>query len=144
MPPRKRACLTTPAPRLEIEESSTVGAARQLRTTLEAMMEVASTTLEGVNQRVMELATIIRQENEELQKMAPRKRTTRASPATTTTPTSTPITDAQLRTLIERGVAAVLAERDANRIKNGDDNHDSGIGRRRQALLSVNALTQIS
>ncbi|GKD08202.1 hypothetical protein Tco_1187887, partial [Tanacetum coccineum] len=44
--------------------------------------------------------------------MAPRKRTTRASPATTTTPTSTPVTDAQLRVLIERGVAAVLAERD--------------------------------
>ncbi|GKE59991.1 putative reverse transcriptase domain-containing protein, partial [Tanacetum coccineum] len=42
--------------------------------------------------------------------MAPRKRTTRASPATTTTPTSIPITDAQLRTLIERGVVAVLAE----------------------------------
>ncbi|GKE22354.1 putative reverse transcriptase domain-containing protein [Tanacetum coccineum] len=42
--------------------------------------------------------------------MAPRKRTTRASPATTTTPTSTPVTDAQLRVLIERGVAAVLAE----------------------------------
>ncbi|GJT88863.1 putative reverse transcriptase domain-containing protein [Tanacetum coccineum] len=43
--------------------------------------------------------------------MAPRKRTTRASPATTTTPTSTPVTDAQLRKLIERGVVAVLAER---------------------------------
>ncbi|GJV42872.1 putative reverse transcriptase domain-containing protein [Tanacetum coccineum] len=65
--------------------------------------------------------------------MAPRKRTTRASPATTTTPTSTPVTDAQLRTLIERGVAAVLAERDADRSRNGDDNHDSGTGRRRQA-----------
>ncbi|GJS08831.1 hypothetical protein Tco_0365627 [Tanacetum coccineum] len=50
-----------------------------------------------------------------------------------TTPTSTPVTDAQLRTLIERGVAAVLAERDADRSKNGDDNHDSGTGRRRQA-----------
>ncbi|GKB65903.1 putative reverse transcriptase domain-containing protein, partial [Tanacetum coccineum] len=65
--------------------------------------------------------------------MAPRKRTTRASPATTTTPTSTPVTDAQLRTLIERGVAAVLAERDADRSRNGDDNHDSGTGGRRQA-----------
>ncbi|GJV61178.1 putative reverse transcriptase domain-containing protein [Tanacetum coccineum] len=45
--------------------------------------------------------------------MAPRKRTTRASLATTTTPTSTPITDAQLRTLIEQGVVAVLAEHPA-------------------------------
>ncbi|GJT02280.1 hypothetical protein Tco_0823449 [Tanacetum coccineum] len=59
-------------------------------------------------------------------KMAPRKRTTRASPATTTTPTSTPVTDAQLRALIERGVAAVLAERDADKSRNGDDSHDSG------------------
>ncbi|GJT05581.1 reverse transcriptase domain-containing protein [Tanacetum coccineum] len=65
--------------------------------------------------------------------MAPRKRTARASPATTTTPTSTPVTDAQLRTLIERGVAAVLAERDADRSRNGDDSHDSGTGGRRQA-----------
>ncbi|GJX87138.1 putative reverse transcriptase domain-containing protein [Tanacetum coccineum] len=65
--------------------------------------------------------------------MAPSKRTVRASPGTTTTPTSTPVTDAQLRTLIERGVAAVLAERDVDRSRNGDDSHDSGIGGRRQA-----------
>ncbi|GJR03177.1 putative reverse transcriptase domain-containing protein [Tanacetum coccineum] len=64
--------------------------------------------------------------------MAPRKRTTRASPATTTTPTSTPVTDAQPRALIERGVAAVLAERDADRSRNSDDNHDSGTGGGRQ------------
>ncbi|GKC06166.1 hypothetical protein Tco_0997776, partial [Tanacetum coccineum] len=36
MPPRKRACLTTPALRLEIRESSAAGAARQPGTTLEA------------------------------------------------------------------------------------------------------------
>ncbi|GKA81750.1 putative reverse transcriptase domain-containing protein [Tanacetum coccineum] len=65
--------------------------------------------------------------------MAPSKRTTRASPATTTTLTSILVTDAQLRTLIERGVAAVLADRDADRSKNGDDIHDLGTGRRRQA-----------
>ncbi|GJS98642.1 putative reverse transcriptase domain-containing protein [Tanacetum coccineum] len=64
--------------------------------------------------------------------MAPRKRTTRASPATTTTPTSTLVTDAQLRTLIEQGVAVVLVERDANRSRNSDDSHDSGTGGRRQ------------
>ncbi|GKD56327.1 hypothetical protein Tco_1289714 [Tanacetum coccineum] len=85
MPPQKRACLTTPTPRLEIGESSAAGAARQPGTTLEAdlrqdrvtetgyeindiveaMLEVAPTTLEGVNQRVTELATIVRQKNEE-------------------------------------------------------------------------------
>ncbi|GKD18634.1 putative reverse transcriptase domain-containing protein, partial [Tanacetum coccineum] len=64
--------------------------------------------------------------------MPPKRRTTRASPATTTTPTSTPVTDAQLKELIERGVAAVLAERHADRSINRDDSHDSGTGRRRQ------------
>ncbi|GKB84482.1 putative reverse transcriptase domain-containing protein [Tanacetum coccineum] len=66
-------------------------------------------------------------------KMAPRKRTTRASPAATTTPTSTPVTDAQLRTLIERAVTAVLAECDVDRSRNGNDSHDSGTSGRRQA-----------
>ncbi|GJY90637.1 reverse transcriptase domain-containing protein [Tanacetum coccineum] len=57
--------------------------------------------------------------------MAPKKRTTRSSPATTTT-TTTPITDEQLKALIAQGVADVLAERDATRSRNGEDNHDSG------------------
>ncbi|GJU64720.1 putative reverse transcriptase domain-containing protein [Tanacetum coccineum] len=65
--------------------------------------------------------------------MAPRKRTTRASPAITTTPTSTPVTNAQLRALIKRGIAAVLVERNADRSRNDDDNHDSRTGERRQA-----------
>ncbi|GKC13009.1 putative reverse transcriptase domain-containing protein [Tanacetum coccineum] len=178
---------------------------------VKAMLEVAPTTLEGVNQRVTELATTVRQENEEYrpyhrhtaiildreamyaritwtsskdmsaatkahvrtleahvttliahtsslqtqltttlgrietleardpepqdkpaEKIAPRKRTTRASPATTTTPTSTFVTNAQLRALIEQGIVAVLAERDTDRSKNGDDSHDSGTGGRRQ------------
>ncbi|GKA68595.1 hypothetical protein Tco_0768512 [Tanacetum coccineum] len=56
MPPRKRACLTTPAPGLEIGESS-AGAARQPGTTLEADLRR--------DKRVTELATTVRQENEE-------------------------------------------------------------------------------
>ncbi|GJU64405.1 putative reverse transcriptase domain-containing protein [Tanacetum coccineum] len=161
------------------------------------MMEITSTTLEGVNQSVIELATTVRQENDEFQvrfedaqddraflrarvntlfrnrifhhhkamlldreatyarrtwigskdrsaaieahvrtleaqKMPPKRRTIRASPATTSTPTSTPMIDAQIQALIERGVAAALAERDADRSKNGDDSHDSGFGVRRQ------------
>nr|GEY27074.1 hypothetical protein [Tanacetum cinerariifolium] len=64
-------------------------------------------------------------------KIAPKKRTTRATTATTTTPTTT-ITDAQLQPLIDRGVAAALAERDADRSRNRDNSNDSGIGRRRQ------------
>ncbi|GKA54850.1 putative reverse transcriptase domain-containing protein [Tanacetum coccineum] len=61
--------------------------------------------------------------------MAPRKRTTRTPLATTTT---TPITNAQLRSLIERGVIAALAEHDANMSGNGDNNHNSGTGGRGQ------------
>ncbi|GJU27241.1 putative reverse transcriptase domain-containing protein [Tanacetum coccineum] len=75
MPPR-RVCLTTPTPGCEIGESSAAGAARQPRPTLEvdtwdeiveAMMEIAPTTLEGVDQRVTELDTTVRQRTEEFQ-----------------------------------------------------------------------------
>ncbi|GJW35966.1 putative reverse transcriptase domain-containing protein [Tanacetum coccineum] len=52
-------------------------------------------------------------------KMTPKRRTT------ITTTTSTPMTDAQLKALIAQGVADALAERDADRSRNGDDNHDS-------------------
>ncbi|GJY79678.1 hypothetical protein Tco_0485479 [Tanacetum coccineum] len=74
MSPRKRACFTTLAPGLEVGESLTAGVARQPGPTLEAdtwdkivkaMMEVAPSTLEGVNQRVTELATTVRQDIEE-------------------------------------------------------------------------------
>ncbi|GJX37190.1 hypothetical protein Tco_0250493 [Tanacetum coccineum] len=69
-------------------------------------------------------------QDEPAEKMPPKKRTTRTSPATTTT-TSTPMTDAQIQALIERGMAAALAECDADRSRNGDDSHDSGTGRGR-------------
>ncbi|GJZ94326.1 putative reverse transcriptase domain-containing protein [Tanacetum coccineum] len=62
--------------------------------------------------------------------MAPKKRITRSSPATTTT-TTTPITDAQLKALIAQGVVDVLAERDATRSRNGEDSHDSGTSNKR-------------
>ncbi|GJV42943.1 hypothetical protein Tco_1427479 [Tanacetum coccineum] len=68
--------------------------------------------------------------------MAPRKRTTRASPATSTTTTTTLGANAQLKTLIDQGVADALATRDADRSMNGDDNHNSGTGVRRQAPLA--------
>nr|GFC42816.1 hypothetical protein [Tanacetum cinerariifolium] len=63
--------------------------------------------------------------------MAPRRRTARVTPAATTTPTTT-VTNAQLQALIDRGVAAALAERDADRSRNGDNSNDSGTGGRRQ------------
>ncbi|GKB99721.1 reverse transcriptase domain-containing protein [Tanacetum coccineum] len=61
--------------------------------------------------------------------MAPKKRTTRASPATTTT--TTPVINAQLKALINQGIADALAAHDADRSMNGDDNHNSGTGVRR-------------
>nr|GEX00962.1 hypothetical protein [Tanacetum cinerariifolium]GEY76521.1 hypothetical protein [Tanacetum cinerariifolium] len=53
-----------------------------------------------------------------------------ASPATTTT-TTTPIINAQLNALIDQGVADALAARDADRIWNGDDSHNSRTGSKR-------------
>nr|GEZ43473.1 hypothetical protein [Tanacetum cinerariifolium] len=55
----------------------------------------------------------------------------RATPAITTTPTTT-VTDAQLRALIDRGVAAALAKRDADRSRNGDNSNDSRTGERKK------------
>ncbi|GKA81229.1 hypothetical protein Tco_0787921 [Tanacetum coccineum] len=45
--------------------------------------------------------------------------------------TTTPMTDAAIKTLIAQGIATTLAEYEANRGSgNGDDSHDSGSGRR--------------
>ncbi|GJS98423.1 hypothetical protein Tco_0819593 [Tanacetum coccineum] len=59
------------------------------------------------------------------------KRATRSTPATTTTPaptatTTTTVTNAQLQAMINQGVSAALAARDATR--NGTDSHSSGTG----------------
>nr|GEV50085.1 reverse transcriptase domain-containing protein [Tanacetum cinerariifolium] len=90
MPPRKKACLTTPALGFEIGESSAAGAARQLGPTesdlrryrveqasygiidtwdelVDTLMEIAPITLEGVNERVTELDTTIRQRTDEFE-----------------------------------------------------------------------------
>ncbi|GKD18263.1 hypothetical protein Tco_1207421 [Tanacetum coccineum] len=57
-------------------------------------------------------------------KMAP-KRATRSNTDPKTTNT-TSITNAQLQAMINQGVTAALAARDADRNTNGDDNHNSG------------------
>ncbi|GJS54602.1 hypothetical protein Tco_0627964 [Tanacetum coccineum] len=56
-----------------------------------------------------------------LKEMAP-KRATRSTPVTEN-PTTTTVTNAQLQAMIDQGVTAALAARDANR--NGDDSHTS-------------------
>ncbi|GJX44523.1 reverse transcriptase domain-containing protein [Tanacetum coccineum] len=60
--------------------------------------------------------------------MAP-KRSTRSTPITTTSTTS--VTDAQVKEMIDQGVTAALAARNADKNTNGDDNHTSGTGVRR-------------
>nr|GFA59110.1 hypothetical protein [Tanacetum cinerariifolium] len=83
VPPWKRACLTTPTPRLKVEEIFAAGAARQSGPTesdlrrcrveqtgyritdtqdeiVDTLTAIAPTTLEGVNQRVTELDTTVR------------------------------------------------------------------------------------
>ncbi|GJT65708.1 putative reverse transcriptase domain-containing protein [Tanacetum coccineum] len=50
--------------------------------------------------------------------------------------TTTTVTDAQLKALIDQGFANALAARDAGRSRNDEDSHDLGTGVRRQAPLA--------
>nr|GFC05489.1 hypothetical protein [Tanacetum cinerariifolium] len=58
------------------------------------------------------------------------RRTTRST-ADQETINATTVTNAQLQTMIDQGVIAALAARDALRSKNGNDSHNSGTGVRR-------------
>nr|GEU75864.1 reverse transcriptase domain-containing protein [Tanacetum cinerariifolium] len=137
VPPQKRGCLTTVAPRFKVGESSVAGAGRSAAITahiktLEAYVAaLIAQTSSLQTQLTTALGRIEILEARDLEpqegpaeagsswtfvyllaiiKISPKKRTTRATPATTTTPT-TNVTDAQLQALIDRGVAAALAER---------------------------------
>ncbi|GKB21636.1 putative reverse transcriptase domain-containing protein [Tanacetum coccineum] len=75
--------------------------------------------------------------------MAPKRKTTRLNPGATptlvtNTHTTTSVTNAQIQAMINEGVTAALAARDATR--NGDDSHTSGTGVRRP--VQVVGLTQ--
>ncbi|GJT42769.1 putative reverse transcriptase domain-containing protein [Tanacetum coccineum] len=74
-----------------------------------------------------------------VQKMEPKKRTTRLNPGATPTPvidthTTTSVTNAQIQAMINEGVTDALATRDATR--NGDDSHTSGTGARRPVQVA--------
>nr|GEU34374.1 hypothetical protein [Tanacetum cinerariifolium] len=143
--PRKRACLTTPAPRFEVEKSSTAGAARQPGPTesdlrrymveqagcgiidtwdeiVDTLMKIAPTTLEGVDQRATELDTTIWQRTDEDKPdhhhiaMLLDKEAMYACEAWAGSK--------------DRSVAA--AKRDADRSRNGDNINDLGTNGRRQ------------
>ncbi|GJS24924.1 putative reverse transcriptase domain-containing protein [Tanacetum coccineum] len=67
--------------------------------------------------------------------MAP-KRTTRSNPIDATTTTS--VTNAQLKAMIDQGVTDALAARDADRNTNGDDSHNSGTGVKGTDVIGYN------
>ncbi|GJY17565.1 putative reverse transcriptase domain-containing protein [Tanacetum coccineum] len=217
LPPRKRLGIDL-GPRHEIGESLAaaatrpVGGRRQTMDPREAVEEVASMTLGGVNTRVTELTAVQEQDTQDIyaviedtqdrqtpdyirscwghwlidsqyplyvarlldqealvsreawgrsieaadrksqvvtlemlqaglpgQKMAPKRKTTRLNPDATPTPvtdthTTTSVTNAQIQAMINEGVTAALAARDATR--NGDDSHTSGTGVRRPVQVA--------
>ncbi|GJU62674.1 putative reverse transcriptase domain-containing protein, partial [Tanacetum coccineum] len=74
-----------------------------------------------------------------VQKMAPKRKTTRLNPSATPTPvidtqTTTSVTNTQIQAMINEGVTAALAARDATR--NGNDSHTSGTGARRPVQVA--------
>nr|GEU70246.1 hypothetical protein [Tanacetum cinerariifolium] len=161
MPPRKRACLTTPALEFEIGET----------------FAIASTTLKGVNERVTELDTIVRKRTNEFEirfeeaqddrallkarvntlfrERPDHRRTTMLMDREDIRGTGccidcsdfiTADTLGRIEVLEARDpepqegpakagsscVATALAKRDADMSKNGDDSNDSGTGGRKQ------------
>ncbi|GJS97555.1 hypothetical protein Tco_0804523 [Tanacetum coccineum] len=70
------------------------------------------------------------------------KRVTRSNTSLETTTTTT-VTNAQLQAMIDQGVIAALAARDANRSTNGDDSHVSGTGTTKQFSGTVSAAVRM-
>ncbi|GKD25185.1 hypothetical protein Tco_1231399 [Tanacetum coccineum] len=66
LPPRKRLCLTTPASRYKVGESSTTVPRPTGGHPRETTKEVAPVTLEGVNTRVTELTAVQEQDTQEI------------------------------------------------------------------------------
>ncbi|GJU53881.1 hypothetical protein Tco_1227595 [Tanacetum coccineum] len=118
MPPRKRACLTTPAPGYEIGESSAAGAARQPGPTpavdtwdeiVEAMMEIAPTTfLDGDRPGVTELV-LTRETTTPPHRLAIDREVVYARIAWTSSEERSAAIEAHVRTL-EAQVATLIAQ----------------------------------
>ncbi|GKC80125.1 hypothetical protein Tco_1130899 [Tanacetum coccineum] len=86
--------------------------------------------------RSMDASDTARSEN-----MAP-KGTTRANPVDTTTTTS--MTNAQLKAMIDQSVTVALATHDADRSLNGNDSHNSEMGVRRNDISNCSVENQIN
>nr|GEX83594.1 putative reverse transcriptase domain-containing protein [Tanacetum cinerariifolium] len=133
LPLRKRLRFASPTPSQEVRESSTAGAARQNEPTIarDDPYSLVREELYGFVDRVdvapKELGYGITDTWDELVGAKNvTKRTTRSTP-TPALETTTSVTNAQLQAMIDQGVTAALAARDAAR--NGNDSHTSGTGR---------------
>nr|GEY06163.1 retrotransposon protein, putative, Ty3-gypsy subclass [Tanacetum cinerariifolium] len=130
LPARLR--FASPTPSREVGESSAAGAARQNEPTLSSFMieREARKACEawGLSMDASDIAHLDVMSLRTTLKMAP-KQTIRSTPVITTPApeTTTSVTNAQLQAMIDQGVTAALAARDANR--NDDDSHTSGTGR---------------
>nr|GEZ02445.1 putative reverse transcriptase domain-containing protein [Tanacetum cinerariifolium] len=156
VPPRKRACLTTFAPGFEVKESSAAGTARQPGPTesdlrryrveqagyritdtwdeiVDTLMEIAPTTLEKSTYclEIGQSRTAML-----LDKEAMYAREAWAGSEDRSAAITAHVRTVEAQALIDRGVAAALAERNADRSRNGDNNNDSGIGGRRQVKFA--------
>nr|GFA62661.1 hypothetical protein [Tanacetum cinerariifolium] len=101
---------------------------RELHTIDRRRQTVISELLRAAHRRsteIIELRTTLQGQKQ----MAP-KRTNRST-ADRETINATSVTNAQLQAMIDQGVTAALAARDALRSTNGDDSHNSGTGVRR-------------
>ncbi|GJV57793.1 hypothetical protein Tco_1458798 [Tanacetum coccineum] len=96
--------------------------------------------LQSADHRRQRVITELLASDHKRQKMAPRGRPTRLNPDATPTPvtdthTTTSVTNAQIQAMINEGVTAALAARDATR--NGDDSHTSGTGAKRPVQVVI-------
>nr|GEX55691.1 putative reverse transcriptase domain-containing protein [Tanacetum cinerariifolium] len=128
-PPRKRLLLTAPRPGCEVGESSAAAAARQPGPTMAYVRSRESSEFYSRHHDAQKDHVAVRAE---IEKMAP-KRTTRSTQVPSVTPaptaTTTTVTEAQLQALIDRGVAAAMAEAEASRVRNGYDNNGVALTR---------------
>nr|GEW07388.1 hypothetical protein [Tanacetum cinerariifolium] len=159
IPPQKRACLTTPAPGFEIGESSVAGAARQPGPTKsdlrrcrveQAGYGITNTQRTGEFEKRFEEAqddrdllrarvnTLFRDkpDHRRIAMLIDREemysREAWAFSMDRSSAIAAHVRTLETQVLIDRGVAAVLAERDADTSRNGNNNNDSGTGERRQ------------
>ncbi|GKA64332.1 hypothetical protein Tco_0763938 [Tanacetum coccineum] len=100
--------------------------------------QVAITELLAADRRrqeqFIEALKLLKALQTQMTEMAPKRATTSNTAPETTNTTS--VTNAQLHAMIDQGVTATLAARDAERNTNGDDSHNSGTGVRRTKQIT--------